>query len=74
LTVANGLAVQPALFNSVFTINNVTVSSNTYMVEQLTLGEDGLVDVVATEFPSTSTLNSLVALDLLNDNAFITED
>ena len=73
LTVADGLAVQPALFNSVFTINNVTVSSNTYMVEQLTLGEDGLVDVVATEFPSTSTLNSLVALDLLNDNAFITE-
>jgi hypothetical protein len=73
LTVAKGLAVQPTLFNSVFTINNVTVSSNTYMVEQLTLGEDGLVDVVATEFPSTSTLNSLIALDLLTDNAFITE-
>ena len=73
LSVAGGKAIQPALFNSVFTINNVTVSSNTYMVEQLTLGEDGLVDVVATEFPSTSTLNSLVALDLLENNAFITE-
>ena len=73
LTVANGKALESAVFNSVFTINDVTVSSNTYMVEQLTLGEDGLVDVAATEFPSTSTLNSLVALDLLSENSFITE-
>jgi hypothetical protein len=73
LTVANGKAIESALFNSVFTINNASVSSNTYMVEQLTLNEDGLVDVVATEFPSTSTLNSQIALDLLNDYAFTTE-
>ena len=43
------------------------------MVEQLTLGEEGLVDIVAVEFPTTSTLNSLIALDLLNDAAFTTE-
>ena len=43
------------------------------MVEQLTLGEDGMVDVVATEFPTTSTFNSLMAQDVLTDSAFTTE-
>jgi hypothetical protein len=43
------------------------------MVEQLTLSEEGLVDIVAVEFPTTSELNSLIALDLLNDATFKTE-
>jgi hypothetical protein len=64
LTVAGGKAVQPTLWNSIFTVNNASVSSNVYMVEQLTLNEDGLVDIVATEFPCTEADNSLIALDL----------
>ena len=43
------------------------------MVEQLTLSEEGLVDIVAVEFPTTSAFNSLIALDLLNSSAFTTE-
>ena len=43
------------------------------MVEQLTLGEDGMVDVVATEFPTSSTFNSLIAREVLDDAAFTTE-
>jgi hypothetical protein len=43
------------------------------MIEQLTLGEDGLVDIVAVDLPTTTTLNSTLALDLLNDSAFVTE-
>jgi hypothetical protein len=73
LTVAGGKAVQSTLFNTIFTINSPTISSNTYMVEQLTLDGDGLVDVLATEFPTTSTYNSLVAQDLLSPSSFITE-
>ncbi len=73
LTVANGKAVQSTLFNTIFTVSTPTVSSNTYMVEQLTLDSDGLVEVLATEFPTTSTYNSLVAQDLLSAGSFVTE-
>ena len=73
MTVAGGKAVEPDLYDSLFTISDTTVSSNVYMVEQLTLGEDGMVDVVATEFPTSSTFNSLMSLDVLDDAAFTTE-
>ena len=73
MTVASGKAVEPKFADSIFTLVNDTVSSGTYMVEQLTLSEEGLVDIVAVEFPTTSELNSLIALDLLNDATFKTE-
>ena len=73
LTVTGGKAVQTDLYNKLFTVISTTTSSNVYMVEQLTLGEDGMVDVVATEFSATSALNSLMALDVLDDAAFTTE-
>ena len=73
MTVAGGKAVEPTLYDSLFTISETSVSSNVYMVEQLTLAEDGMVDVVATEFPTTSTFNSLMAQDVLTDSAFTTE-
>ena len=73
MTVAGGKAVEPKFADAIFTIVDATVSSGTYMVEQLTLGEEGLVDIVAVEFPTTSSLNSLIALDLLDDAAFTTE-
>jgi len=73
LTVADGKAVEPALWGAVFTISDVTVSSTVYMVEQLTLNEDGLVDVVAVEFPCTSTDNSLICLDILSESNFLVE-
>lgn len=73
MTVAGGKAVETTLYDSLFTISETSVSSNVYMVEQLTLGEDGMVDVVATEFPTTSTFNSLMAEDVLTDSAFTTE-
>lgn len=73
MTVAKGKAVEPDLYDSLFTVSSTTTSSNVYMVEQLTLGEDGMVDVVATEFPATSTFNSLIASDVLDDAAFETE-
>ncbi len=73
LSVANGKAVQPELFNTIFTLNNPTVSSSTYVIEQLTLDEEGLVEVLATEFATTDTYNSLIAQDILSLGSFITE-
>jgi len=73
LNVLNGKAVNPALFNTIFTINSPTVSSNTYTIEQLTLDSEGLVEVLATEFPTSSTFNSLIVQDVLSPSSFIVE-
>ena len=73
MTVASGKAVEPKFYGSVFTLVDSTVSSSTYMIEQLTISEDGLVDIVAVDFPTTNTFNSKLALDLLNNSAFVTE-
>lgn len=73
MTVAGGKALESKFFDSVFTLVDATVSSATYMIEQLTLTEDGMVDIVAAHFPTTSALNSQVALDVLNTAAFATE-
>lgn len=73
MTVSNGKALESKFFNSVFTVESANVSSNIYMIEQLTLTENGLVDIVAAHFPSTTTFNSRIALDITNDAAFVTE-
>jgi hypothetical protein len=73
MTVADGKAVEAKFFDSVFTVETSATSSNAYIIEQLTLGDDGLVDIVAVDLPTTTTLNSTLALDLLNDAAFVTE-
>jgi hypothetical protein len=73
LTVTNGKAVDPDLFSIIFTIDSPTVSSNTYAVEQLTLDSEGLVEVLATEFPTSSTFNSLIVQDVLSPSSFIVE-
>ncbi len=73
LTVAGGKAVETSLWNSIFSVQETTISSNVYMVEQLTLNENGLVDIIATEFPTTSTYSSLMAIDLTSNGLFVTE-
>jgi hypothetical protein len=73
MTVANGKAVETKFADAIFTLVNASVASGTYMVEQLTLSEEGMVDIAAVEFPTTSTFNSLIALDVQNDAAFTTE-
>jgi hypothetical protein len=73
MEVINGKTADPALFNTIFTIDSPTVSSNTYAVEQLTLDSEGLVEVLATEFPTSSTFNSLIVQDVLSPSSFIVE-
>lgn len=73
MKVVGGKAVDSDLFSKLFTVTSSTTSSNVYMVEQLTLNEDGMVDIVATEFPTTEAFNSLIAMDVLTDSRFVTE-
>ena len=51
MTVSNGKVAESKFHNSVFTLNNKTVSNNIYIVEQLTFSEEGTVDIVASEHP-----------------------
>lgn len=74
MTVSNGKVTQSSLFNSVFTIQEVTRSENVYMVEQLTLDEDGTVQISASEFPCDTNLSSVMARDVLNDSLFVFEN
>lgn len=73
MTVADGKSVEPRFNGAIFTVVNASVSSSTYVVEQLTLSEEGLVDIVALHFPTTEALNSIMALDVNNPEAFATE-
>ena len=75
MTVADGKAVETDLYDQLFSVVSFTTSANVYMVEQLTLGEDGMVDVVATEFPARSdeSFNSVIAHEVASDYRFITE-
>ena len=73
MTVSEGKATQSSLFNSVFTIKEVTRSENIYMIEQLTLEEDGTVQIAASEFPCDANLASIMAKDVLTDSLFVFE-
>lgn len=73
MTVSDGRVSTSALQGSLFTIVEATTSQNVYMVEQLTLDEDGTVVIAASEFPCDEQLTSLIAQDLIasNRNRFV---
>jgi hypothetical protein len=70
MTVSGGKVAEQALWGTLFTIREITTSQNVYMVEQLTLDEDGTVQVTASDFPCDSNLSSLLAQDVVNDSRF----
>lgn len=51
LTVQGGSVVAPYHWGGLFALKVNTVTSNPYIVEQVQLDEDGLVDITASEFP-----------------------
>ena len=70
MTVNEGSVVESDFYDSVFTVQNTTTSENIYRVEQLTLNQENIVDIVATEFPCESNLASSIAKDVLDDALF----
>lgn len=73
LIVSAGATVQTALYGSIFSTTTASTSNNVYMIELLTLDEEGLVEISASEFPVDSDYSSLIAQDVLSANLFITE-
>ena len=51
MNVINGKVADSRFHDSVFSIRSDSVSSNVYVVEQLTFSEEGTVDIVASEHP-----------------------
>jgi hypothetical protein len=73
LVVSNGATTNSALFGVVFTVTNQATSSNVYIVEQLSLDAENLVEITASEFPTNASLSSVIAQDVLSGTAFIVE-
>ena len=63
LTIKDGVSVD--LKNAVFSWNGTTNRSGVYMVEELTIGEDMMIDIVATSFPVDASGASIIVRDIL---------
>ena len=70
ITISNNTVSDSSLYGTLFTLLSDTISKGVYQVEQLTLDEDGLVNVAAVEVPVDSTGASIVAKDVLTEGNF----
>jgi hypothetical protein len=70
ITIANNAVTDSTLYGCLFTLLSLEANVGMYQVEQLTIDEDGLVNVSAVEVPVDSTGASIVAKDVLNEAAF----
>jgi hypothetical protein len=70
ITIQNNSVTDTALRGCLFTLLSLQTNASVYQVEQLTLDEDGLVNVSAVEVPVDSTGVSIVAKDVLTEANF----
>jgi hypothetical protein len=68
-----GVFYSDKIFNSIFSIKNTTSQSLVYMVDSLDLGEEGLVQVTASYFPTDGNGYSVIANELKSSyDGFVT--
>jgi len=70
ITVSNNAVTDPRLYGCLFTLLTTNVNKGIYQVEQLTLDDDGLINVSAIEVPVDSSGVSIVVKDVLDPSAF----
>ena len=70
ITISSGAVTDPAIYGCLFTILQTSLNKGVYQVDQLTLDEDGLVNVSALEVPVDAAGVSIVAKDVLDESAF----
>ena len=68
LIVSEGKVNDSTYHSILFTVTFSEVSQNIYVVEQLTFTQDGIVDIVASEYPCDSEQRSKIALAALRSN------
>ena len=66
LIVSGGKVNDSTYHNILFTVTASEVSQNIYVVEQLTFTQDGIVDIVASEYPCDSEQRSKIASAVLS--------
>ena len=52
LVITNGVTANTQLFGALFSTRSSSISTLTYLIEQVEIDDEGLVNVTATEFPS----------------------
>lgn len=52
LAITGGTTANTALFGALFSLQSSSISTLTYLIEQVEIDEEGLVNITATEFPS----------------------
>ena len=62
----DGCVTNKAYWGSVFSSLIPDSVANTYLIEEITIDEDGLVDITASHFPTNSLGESLIAKDVLD--------
>lgn len=70
ITISNSRVATSSLHGALFTLLSSQVNQGLYQVEQLTLDEDGLVNIAAVEVPVDSSGASIVAKDVLTESNF----
>jgi predicted phage tail protein len=70
LTISGGVVTDSALYNSIFTLLQPKTAQSVYQIEQLSLDEDGLVDIAAVYVPTNDNLSSIVAIDVTTPELF----
>ena len=73
MTVKSGKVVETALWDSIVTLRYPGVSTQIYQVQELTLEEDGLIQIVALEHPTDNAGVSEIARDLVRPKRTIQE-
>jgi hypothetical protein len=67
MSVSGGRVSDPTFHDSVFTVLDLKVSQNVYVVEQLTFSQEGTVDIVASEHPCDDSGRSLIVQGIKGD-------
>lgn len=70
LNVNNGVTTQADLFGAIFSLEQAELTSKIYQVEQVSLNEDSICEVVATVVPTTAADASQVAVDVTTPSNF----
>jgi hypothetical protein len=70
ITITNGVTTDTTLFGALFTVRSDNTKCNIYQVEQITMDQDGLVQIEATHFPCDDQVRSLIVQDVLDESRF----
>jgi hypothetical protein len=70
LTVKSGKATDPNLFGSLFAVLQSNVNGGFYQVEEVTLDEAGLVEIMASHHPTNSDGSSVIVADVMDSSRF----